>query len=104
MERDLAPEPCLGDELNVTCDDRQSQCPQEMLLACWSSVIFSEQDLILGPGVPVHLVGSLEDLDLDRHIFMVFMHILHGIFCIRSFSLVKTGLNVFIQLEKMGTK
>lgn len=65
---DLAPEPCLGDELNVTCDDRQSQHPQEMLLDCWSSVVFGEQDLILGPGVPVHLVSSLEDLGPDRYI------------------------------------
>lgn len=77
MERDLAPEPCLGDELNVTCDDRQSQCPQEILLDCWSSVIFREQDLILGPGVPVHLVGSLEDLGLDRYVLPTSWYFLH---------------------------
>lgn len=48
-----------------------------MLLDCWSSVIFSEQDLILGPGVPVHLVGSLEDLDLDRYILPTSWYFLH---------------------------
>lgn len=73
MEGDLASEPYLGDELDVTRDGRQSQQAEEMPLGHWSFVLFNELDWIWGAEDLLRLMGSLEDLGPG-----VF-YLLHGI-------------------------
>lgn len=58
MERDLAPELCPSDELNVTLGDRQSRIDACRIDVIWSLELHSLQGVRLdfGGDDPVHLV------------------------------------------------